>query len=150
MAAFRSAPRGERHLGWGAWAVALVGAYGAPPAFGLAVLAMAALMRRAGATEVALTLLQSAGLLIVSAWVSWVWLLLLLPLASGLLRLGLAGWANMAAAGAAAGSLGGAMIPSLGPQTGAVLGAASALILRMIWGWFAPSALDPGVDGGRG
>ena len=96
----------------------------------------------------ALLALHGAGwVMTVSPILSWLGLALLWPMAWGLLRLGLAGWMNLGAAGLAAGALAGGLIPGFVPEVAALFGAAGALILRMVVGWLAPAALLPAQAG---
>lgn len=151
MSAFRSAPRGDRLVGWRDWAAGLVLAWVAPAAMGLAVLGLALALGRSGApvepvrgASMLLSLHGAGWLMLVSPLLSWLGLVLLVGPAWVLLRLGLAGWVNMAAAGMAAGALAGGTIPGFVPEVAALFGAAGGAILRMVWGWTVPAALVPG------
>lgn len=144
MAAFRSAPRGGRRLGWTGWLLGLAAAWSLPPAAGLLVLALASLTGRVAGSEAAMATLLAAGwLLVISPLLSWIWLALSVPPLWLLVRHGLAGWVNVAAVGAAAGALGAALVGELAPQTGILTGAFGAVIQRMVWGWIAPDILAP-------
>jgi hypothetical protein len=151
MAAFRSAPRGDRRLGWRAWAAGLVVAWCAPAAAGLAGFGLGVAAGRLGATDAALGTLGASGwLLLFSPLASWIWLGLTAPLCWLWLRLGMAGWVNIGATGAAMGSLGAGAVAGLPAEAGMILGAAQALILRHVWTWIAPGALAvPAATAGR-
>lgn len=151
MAAFRSAPRGDRLVGRGGWAVALLAAWTLPAVAGLAALGLVWVVVQTvgaaalpGGAETALALWGAGWLLALSPLASWIGLAILGPLAWLLLRAGLAGWLNMAAAGAAAGSVAGGALPGFAAEIAMLVGAAAALILRGALGWVAPAALVPG------
>lgn len=145
MAAFRSATRGDRHLGWRGWSLGLAGAWLLPAVMGLATLALLwAVSALTGATRgqggpAVLEALHIAGMLLFySPVLSWVGLILLAPSAWMLLRLGLAGWLNMMGAGLTAGIVAAGAVGSIGAEITSLFGAAAALILRSVFQAISP------------
>jgi hypothetical protein len=157
MAAISSAPRGDRLVGAGAWALALVGTWSLPPLLGLALAAAAmGLGSLTDSMAHGLLALHAIGwILIYSPILSWMGLIPLVPLAWMLLRHGRAGWASIMVAGVVAGMA--ALVPLSaiggGSAAGIVLpfGAFSALVLRAILARVAPTAFATatGPDGQR-
>jgi hypothetical protein len=148
MAALRSAPGGDRRLGWRGWAVGLAGAWALPAALGLVVMGLCfALSRLFGADlaagagpELLLAFYFAGAMLFFSPVLSWVGLILLAPSLWALMRLGLAGWLNVAGAGLMAGLVAGGVVSGIATEVTGMFGAAAALLLRSIF-----RAIDPEI-----
>jgi len=146
MAALRSAPGGDRRLGWRGWAAGLAGAWLLPSAMGLLVMGAAFGVSRLlgadlaanAAPEVLLALYFAGAMLFFSPMLSWVGLILLAPSAWMLMRLGLAGWLNMAGAGLMAGLVAGGMLSGVSTEVTGLFGTAAALVLRSLFRMISP------------
>lgn len=146
MAAWRSAPRGDRQVGAGAWVVAILGTWAVPALLGLGLAGLGlSLGRVTDGAGWALALVSIGWVLAFSPLLSWVGLLALAPLFWLLLRGGRAGWASAMAAGAVASLAALAALSAFGGGMAALIvlpfGIVAALILRGVLGWLAPEAL---------
>ncbi|MFN3954432.1 MAG: hypothetical protein ACK4LQ_08250 [Pararhodobacter sp.] len=137
MAAWRS-PRAARP-GWKGWVLSSLAVWLAPLPLGLGVLVLAyglgVLLSLDDMLDAAhpLVVVHVAGyLLFFSPLMSWLGLLLALPLAWFLVRRGWGGWASFAVLGLAAGTLAGALLPNFAPAVASAFGLLAALAFRWI------------------
>ncbi|MGY6534632.1 MAG: hypothetical protein ACXIVG_04725 [Pararhodobacter sp.] len=139
MPAWRSAPGGDRLLGWRGWVLGLLAAWMIPVWLGLGFLALWGLIERVAGPTPALAILGTpAFVMSASLMLAGLWLVPLALLAWALMRLGLGGWLPFALCGAATGAPGIMAMPDTSPALGAALGMMNALILRGVFGRLMP------------
>ena len=146
MAVLRSAPGGNRLPGARLWIIAYVGAWIAPMPIGLAMVGLPLLFlwpfEALGVTppfESIVKLVFGIGWLVLFApALSWMGLILSVPIVWVLLRLGYGGWVMFGLAGMGIGALVASMIGGMHPLAPTLLGAGSALIFRLLLSWMRP------------
>jgi hypothetical protein len=143
-----SAPQGQRAFGLRDWAVAYVVTWIWPAPVGLILLAVPLLVAWA-LRWMDVTLGHDSGLMLVFGlgWVlffaplvTWVGLILSLPLVWAALRFGRAGWITFVLGGALTGWMAAGLIGGMAPVAPILFAVLSALVLRLLMGMMQPTA----------
>lgn len=151
MAMLASARGGQRLLGWRDWLAALLVVWIAPALLGAGLVGLGMLFggpefreaADAGASQALIVLFLLGYVLLFSPVLSWIGLLIALPLVWMLLRFGLAGWLNMASMGAIAGLLAAGAVQGFHPLLPMVFGTLAALGFRAMLRARKPQAFTP-------
>jgi len=151
MAAFYSAGRGERALTWRDWLAGYAATWIVPVPLGLMMLVLPllymwpfeALGWPIPAHDPVSYVFGLGWVVLFTPMLSWIGILISVPIVWSVLRMGLGGWVNFLFGGALMGALAASMLDGMHALFPALVGAFSGVICRIVFCWLRPEVFDP-------
>lgn len=151
MAALHSAHRGDRALSWRDWCAGYGATWVLPAPLGLAMLVLPILYQwpfqmlgwPVPAQEPVSYVFGLGWVILFSPMLTWIGLLISVPVVWATLRLGLGGWLVFLIGGGAVGALSANILDGMHALFPALIGALSGYICRLVLKWLRPEVFDP-------